>query len=88
MESQKEIRAGVGNELRLFIAPTTVAGLAHNPGEFIGLDYLPTRIVLVAGLVMRNISGNGTGENRKMQRKRVLEYHLAVVTTSFAYLTR
>ncbi len=31
-------------------------GLAHNPGEFIELDYLPTRIALVAGL-MRKIGG-------------------------------
>jgi glutamate carboxypeptidase len=28
-------------------------GLAHNPGEFVELDYLPTRIALVAGLVSR-----------------------------------
>lgn len=28
-------------------------GLAHNPGEFIELDYLPTRIALVVGLVRR-----------------------------------
>jgi len=28
-------------------------GLAHNPGEFIELDYLPTRVALVAGLVRR-----------------------------------
>jgi glutamate carboxypeptidase len=28
-------------------------GLAHNPGEFIELDYLPTRIALVAGLIKR-----------------------------------
>ncbi len=28
-------------------------GLAHNPGEYIELDYLPTRIALVAGLVQR-----------------------------------
>jgi glutamate carboxypeptidase len=28
-------------------------GLAHNPGEFIELDYLPERIALVAGLVRR-----------------------------------
>jgi glutamate carboxypeptidase len=28
-------------------------GLAHNPGEFIELDYLPTRIALVAGLLRR-----------------------------------
>ena len=28
-------------------------GLAHNPGEFIELDYLPTRIALLAGLVSR-----------------------------------
>ena len=28
-------------------------GLAHNPGEFIELDYLPTRIALVMGLVRR-----------------------------------
>jgi len=28
-------------------------GLAHNPGEFIELDYLPTRIALVAGLMKR-----------------------------------
>ncbi len=28
-------------------------GLAHNPGEFIELDYLPARIALVAGLVRR-----------------------------------
>jgi len=28
-------------------------GLAHNPGEYIELDYLPTRIALVAGLVKR-----------------------------------
>lgn len=28
-------------------------GLAHNPGEFIELDYLPARIALVAGLVKR-----------------------------------
>ena len=28
-------------------------GLAHNPGEFLELDYLPTRIALVAGLVRR-----------------------------------
>jgi glutamate carboxypeptidase len=28
-------------------------GLAHNPGEFIELDYLPTRIALVAGLVRK-----------------------------------
>ena len=28
-------------------------GLAHNPGEFIELDYLPTRIALVAGLVKK-----------------------------------
>ncbi len=26
-------------------------GLAHNPGEYIELDYLPTRIALLAGLV-------------------------------------
>jgi glutamate carboxypeptidase len=36
-------------------------GLAHNPGEFIELDYLPARIALVAGLVSRieppNVSG-------------------------------
>ena len=32
-------------------------GLAHNPGEYIELDYLPTRIALVAGLV-RKIPGN------------------------------
>jgi len=32
-------------------------GLAHNPGEFIELDYLPTRIALVAGL-MRRIESN------------------------------
>lgn len=30
-------------------------GLAHNPGEYIELDYLPTRIALLAGLV-RHIS--------------------------------
>jgi len=28
-------------------------GLAHNPGEYIELDYLPTRIALLAGLVKR-----------------------------------
>ena len=28
-------------------------GLAHNPGEFIELDYVPTRIALAAGLVRR-----------------------------------
>jgi glutamate carboxypeptidase len=28
-------------------------GLAHNPGEFIELDYLPRRIALVAGLIRR-----------------------------------
>jgi glutamate carboxypeptidase len=28
-------------------------GLAHNPGEFIELNYLPTRIALVAGLIKR-----------------------------------
>jgi glutamate carboxypeptidase len=28
-------------------------GLAHNPGEFIELDYLPERIALVAGLIRR-----------------------------------
>ena len=28
-------------------------GLAHNPGEFIELDYLPARVALVAGLVRR-----------------------------------
>ncbi len=28
-------------------------GLAHNPGEFIELDYLPTRIALVAGLIRK-----------------------------------
>ena len=28
-------------------------GLAHNPGEYIELDYLPARIALVAGLVKR-----------------------------------
>jgi glutamate carboxypeptidase len=28
-------------------------GLAHNPGEYIELDYLPSRIALVAGLVRR-----------------------------------
>ena len=28
-------------------------GLAHNPGEFVELDYLPTRIALVAGLIKR-----------------------------------
>ncbi len=28
-------------------------GLAHNPGEFIELDYLPTRIALLSGLVQR-----------------------------------
>ena len=28
-------------------------GLAHNPGEFIELDYVPTRIALLAGLVRR-----------------------------------
>ena len=32
-------------------------GLAHNPGEFIELDYLPTRIALVAGLI-RKIEAN------------------------------
>ena len=26
-------------------------GLAHNPGEYIELDYLPVRIALLAGLV-------------------------------------
>ena len=28
-------------------------GLAHNPGEYIELDYLPTRIALLSGLVQR-----------------------------------
>src|SRR5205085_2493634 len=28
-------------------------GLAHNPGEYIQLDYLPTRIALLAGLVRK-----------------------------------
>ncbi len=28
-------------------------GLAHNPGEFIELDYLPTRIALVTGLIRK-----------------------------------
>ena len=28
-------------------------GLAHNPGEFIELDYLPTRIALVSGLIRK-----------------------------------
>ena len=28
-------------------------GLAHNPGEFIELDYLPARVALVAGLIRR-----------------------------------
>src|SRR5437588_509017 len=28
-------------------------GLAHNPGEYIELDYLPTRIALVAGLLKK-----------------------------------
>ena len=28
-------------------------GLAHNPGEYIELDYLPIRIALLAGLVQR-----------------------------------
>ncbi len=28
-------------------------GLAHNPGEYIELDYLPARIALVAGLIRR-----------------------------------
>ncbi len=28
-------------------------GLAHNPGEYIELDYLPTRIALLAGLVQK-----------------------------------
>ncbi|HEY6540015.1 MAG TPA: M20 family metallopeptidase [Ktedonobacteraceae bacterium] len=28
-------------------------GLAHNPGEFIELDYLPTRIALVIGLIRK-----------------------------------
>jgi glutamate carboxypeptidase len=28
-------------------------GLAHNPGEYIELDYLPTRIALVTGLIRR-----------------------------------
>jgi glutamate carboxypeptidase len=28
-------------------------GLSHNPGEFIELDYLPTRVALLAGLVRR-----------------------------------
>ncbi len=28
-------------------------GLAHNPGEFIELDYLPTRIALVMGLIRK-----------------------------------
>ncbi len=28
-------------------------GLAHNPGEYIELDYLPTRIALVAGLIRK-----------------------------------
>src|SRR2546421_3048108 len=32
-------------------------GLAHNPGEYIELDYLPTRIALLAGLV-RRMPGN------------------------------
>jgi glutamate carboxypeptidase len=31
-------------------------GLAHNPGEFIELDYLPTRVALVMG-VMRRVGG-------------------------------
>ena len=28
-------------------------GLAHNPGEYIELDYLPTRVALVMGVVKR-----------------------------------
>jgi len=28
-------------------------GLAHNPGEYIELDYLPTRIALAAGLISK-----------------------------------
>jgi glutamate carboxypeptidase len=28
-------------------------GLAHNPGEYIELDYLPTRIALLTGLVQK-----------------------------------
>jgi acetylornithine deacetylase/succinyl-diaminopimelate desuccinylase-like protein len=31
----------------------TGGGFAHNPGEFIELDYLPMRVALVAGLVRR-----------------------------------
>jgi len=31
----------------------TGGGLAHNPGEYIELDYLPRRIALVMGLVKR-----------------------------------
>ncbi len=33
-------------------------GLAHNPDEYVELDYLPTRIALLAGLVQK-ISSNG-----------------------------
>lgn len=33
-------------------------GLAHNPGEYVDLDYLPARIALVAGLIER-IGENG-----------------------------
>ena len=31
-------------------------GLAHNPGEYIELDYLPTRIALLAGLVRKIVA--------------------------------
>lgn len=34
-------------------------GMAHNPGEYVELDYLPTRIALLAGLVQR-IAKTGT----------------------------
>jgi glutamate carboxypeptidase len=34
-------------------------GLAHNPGEYIELDYLPTRIALLAGLVKRIVKSYG-----------------------------
>lgn len=36
-------------------------GLAHNPGEYIELDYLPTRIALAAGLIKKISEQRGRG---------------------------
>jgi glutamate carboxypeptidase len=48
-------------------------GLAHNPGEFVELDYLPVRVALVMGVV-RRIGGEGGRDPFQTERSQAVTF--------------